>query len=62
MTAAVALVLLLTVLLGLVTGFRDAPNAVALPVRFRALSPRIALLMAAVLNTCLLYTSDAADE
>ena len=51
MTAAVALVLLLTVLLGLVTGFRDAPNAVALPVRFRALSPRIALLMAAVLNT-----------
>ena len=46
MTAAVALVLLLTVLLGLVTGFRDAPNAVALPVRFRALSPRIALLMA----------------
>lgn len=51
MTAVLALVLLLTVLLGLLVGFRDAPNAVALPVRFRALSPRIALVMAAVLNT-----------
>ena len=34
----------------MVTGFHDASNAVALPVRFNALTPRVALLMGAVFN------------
>ncbi|MFW0154844.1 anion permease [Rothia sp. P6271] len=33
-----------------VTGFHDAPNAAAVPVRTRALTPRIALLVGACLN------------
>lgn len=35
---------------GLLNGMRDAPNAIALPVRTRALTPRAALLLAAVMN------------
>lgn len=33
-----------------VTGFHDASNAVALPVRFNALTPRVALIMGAAFN------------
>ena len=50
MTPGLVVVALLLCVLAAVTGFRDAPNAVALPVRFRALTPRLALLMAALLN------------
>lgn len=50
MTPGTAVVLLLLCALGAMTGFRDAPNAAALPVRFRALTPRLALVMTAVLN------------
>ncbi|MEV4902036.1 inorganic phosphate transporter [Citricoccus sp. NPDC055426] len=35
---------------GLLNGMRDAPNAIALPVRTRALTPRAALLLAAAMN------------
>lgn len=42
--------LVLLVIHGLVTGMRDAPNAVALPVRARALTPSAALLLAAIMN------------
>lgn len=50
MTTGTLLVFSLLCVLGAVIGFRDAPNAVALPVRFRALTPRVALVMAAALN------------
>lgn len=42
--------LLLTVGFTVVTGFHDASNAVALPVRFNALTPRVALVMGAGFN------------
>ena len=45
-----------------VNGWTDAPNAIATVVSTRVLPPSLAILMAAVLNICLLYTSDAADE
>lgn len=51
MTPGIVAVGLLLCALGALMGFRDAPNAVALPVRYRALTPRLALLLAAVLNT-----------
>ncbi|WP_413542517.1 inorganic phosphate transporter [Citricoccus nitrophenolicus] len=44
------LVLLLTLGYGLLNGMRDAPNAIALPVRSRALTPGAALLLAAAMN------------
>ncbi|MGW9550587.1 anion permease [Citricoccus zhacaiensis] len=44
------LVFALTVGYGLLNGMRDAPNAIALPVRSRALTPGAALLLAAVMN------------
>ncbi|MGM7666870.1 inorganic phosphate transporter [Microbacterium sp. A93] len=44
------LVFLLAAGYGLLNGMRDAPNAIALPVRTRALTPRAALLLAAVMN------------
>lgn len=44
------LVLALAVGYGLLNGMRDAPNAIALPVRSRALTPGAALLLAAVMN------------
>lgn len=50
MTPGLAVVALLLCALAAMTGFRDAPNAVALPVRFRALTPRLALVMTALLN------------
>ena len=50
MTAGLGIVFALLCLFGVVMGFRDAPNSVALPVRFRALTPRLALVMAALLN------------
>jgi inorganic phosphate transporter, PiT family len=43
-------VLALSVVYGLVNGMRDAPNAVALPVRSRALTPGTALVLAAFMN------------
>lgn len=36
--------------LGVLTGFRDAPNSVALAVRFRALAPRISLQLTAAMK------------
>ncbi|SJN22324.1 Probable low-affinity inorganic phosphate transporter [Micrococcus lylae] len=36
--------------LGVLTGFRDAPNSVALAVRFRSLSPRISLQLTAAMK------------
>lgn len=50
MTAVFLPVLALIAVLGAVMGFRDAPNSLALAVRFRALAPRVALLLAALLN------------
>ncbi|MGD6980036.1 MULTISPECIES: inorganic phosphate transporter [Citricoccus] len=50
MTIMLVVVLALSVVYGLVNGMRDAPNAVALPVRQRALTPGAALLLAAVMN------------
>lgn len=50
MTVALLLVLLLVTGLGVLIGVRDAPNAVALAVRYRALTPRAALALAATLN------------
>lgn len=43
-------VLVLLLAVGGLMGFRDAPNAVALAVRFRALTPRVALILSALLN------------
>ena len=50
MSLGLLLVFALLCVLGAVMGFRDAPNAIALPVRFRALTPRVGLLLAACLN------------
>jgi PiT family inorganic phosphate transporter len=50
MTVALVVVLALSVVYGLVNGMRDAPNAVALPVRSRALTPGPALVLAAFMN------------
>lgn len=50
LTIALVVVLVLSVAYGLVNGMRDAPNAIALPVRSRALTPGTALLLAAVMN------------
>jgi PiT family inorganic phosphate transporter len=50
MTIMLVVVLALSVAYGLVNGMRDAPNAVALPVRQRALTPGAALLLAAAMN------------
>lgn len=49
-TAMLVVVLALSVAYGLVNGMRDAPNAVALPVRSRALTPGAALVLAAFMN------------
>ncbi|MDO5617945.1 inorganic phosphate transporter [Kocuria sp.] len=46
----VVLALILTVGYALVNSFHDVPNATAIPVRHRALTPRAALLFAAGLN------------
>ncbi|NHU85606.1 inorganic phosphate transporter [Kocuria sp. JC486] len=46
----VVLALILTVGYALVNSFHDVPNASAIPVRHRALTPRAALILAAVLN------------
>lgn len=46
----VVLALILTLGYALVNSFHDVPNAVAIPVRHRALLPRTALLLAAGLN------------
>ncbi|QCU76871.1 inorganic phosphate transporter [Citricoccus sp. SGAir0253] len=43
-------VVALSLAFGLVNGFRDAPNAIALPVRSRALTPGSALVLAAAMN------------
>ncbi|MDI3329902.1 MAG: inorganic phosphate transporter [Micrococcus sp.] len=50
MTVMLVVVLALSVAYGLVNGMRDAPNAVALPVRSRALTPGPALALAAFMN------------
>lgn len=50
MAVMLVVVVALSVVYGLVNGMRDAPNAVALPVRNRALTPGPALLLAAVMN------------
>ena len=51
MTELLAVVgILLTLVLTVVNGFHDASNAVALPVRFNALTPRVALWTGAVFN------------
>ena len=42
--------ILLTLAFTVINGFHDASNAVALPVRFNALTPRVALWMGAVFN------------
>lgn len=44
------LVMLAALGYGLVNGMRDAPNAIALPVRARALTPAAALVLAATMN------------
>lgn len=46
----VVVALLLTLGYALVNSFHDVPNATAIPVRHRALSPRAALTLAALLN------------
>ena len=51
MTAGLAVVLVLLCAVGALMGFRDAPNAAALPVRYRALTPRGALLLTGAVNT-----------
>lgn len=48
--ALLGLVLAAALAYGVVNGMRDAPNAIALPVRSRALTPRAALLLAAAMN------------
>jgi len=45
-----ALGLVLAVAYTVVNGFHDAPNALALPVRARALTPRVGLALSAVVN------------
>lgn len=50
MIVGLALTFLVICGLGVLTGFRDAPNSVALAVRFRALSPRIALQLTAAMK------------
>ncbi|MDN5631713.1 inorganic phosphate transporter [Glutamicibacter protophormiae] len=51
MTELLALLgILLTLVFTVVNGFHDASNAVALPVRFNALTPRVALWLGAVFN------------
>jgi inorganic phosphate transporter, PiT family len=50
MTVMLVAVLALSVVYGLVNGMRDAPNAIALPVRSRALTPGTALALAALMN------------
>lgn len=51
MTAVLVVVaLILTVGYALVNSFHDVPNATAIPVRHRALTPRAALILAALLN------------
>lgn len=47
MIVGLALTLAAVCGLGMLTGFRDAPNSVALAVRYRALAPRISLQLAA---------------
>jgi inorganic phosphate transporter, PiT family len=48
--AMLYLTLALAVVYGLVNGMRDAPNAIALPVRSRALTPAAALILASIMN------------
>ena len=48
--ALTALGLVLAIAHTVVTGFHDASNALALPVRFRALTPSVGLVMSAVFN------------
>jgi inorganic phosphate transporter, PiT family len=50
LTALTVLGLVLAVLHTVVNGFHDAPNALALPVRFRALTPRVGLVFTALVN------------
>lgn len=50
LTALTVLGILLAVAHVLVNGFHDAPNALALPVRFRALTPRVGLVFTALVN------------
>lgn len=50
MVIGLALTFLAICGLGVLTGFRDAPNSVALAVRFRALSPRISLQLTAAMK------------
>lgn len=40
-----------------VNGFHDAPNALALPVRFRALTPRVGLVFTALVNVAGVWTA-----
>ncbi|MFC7401464.1 anion permease [Citricoccus sp. GCM10030269] len=47
---SIGVILALTCCYGLLNGMRDAPNAIALPVRSRALTPRAALVLAAAMN------------
>lgn len=50
MVIGLALTFLAVCGLGVLTGFRDAPNSVALAVRFRALAPRISLQLTAAMK------------
>lgn len=50
MAAMLVVVLTMAVAYGTVNGMRDAPNAIALPVRSRALTPGAALMLAAAMN------------
>ncbi|MDO5634004.1 MAG: inorganic phosphate transporter [Micrococcus sp.] len=50
MTLGLAVILAVICGFGVLNGFRDAPNAVALAVRFRALTPRLSLQLAAGMN------------
>lgn len=50
LTALTVLGITLAVLHTVVNGFHDAPNSLALPVRFRALTPRVGLVFTALVN------------
>ncbi|GAA1762161.1 inorganic phosphate transporter [Kocuria aegyptia] len=50
LTTLTVLGVVLAVVHTFVNGFHDAPNALALPVRFRALTPRVGLVFTALVN------------
>ena len=59
LTALTVLGIALAVTHTVVNGFHDAPNALALPVRFRALTPRVGLVFTALVNVAGVWAADA---